>query len=188
MPLTTLVSVSRMYASFDVDEQTFLKYVNPSRTTGTEVPVQLGLANEDGYSREGQVQYVDNRLDTASGTIRVRAVFDNRDGSLVPGLYARVRLGGGAPREAVLVDEKAIGTDQNKRYVLVLDDQNHAAYREVTLGPTWALARGREGPGSGRTHRGQRVATGAPGRRGRPNIVSMDTAPQAVKTASAALQ
>ncbi len=189
VPLTTLVSVSRMYASFDVDEQTFLKYVNPSRTNGTDVPVQLGLANEDGYSREGQVQYVDNRLDTASGTIRVRAVFDNRDGSLVPGLYARVRLGGGAPREAVLVDEKAIGTDQNKRYVLVLDDQNHAAYREVTLGanvgPLRVVEKGLEA--------GERIVVNGlqrvrPGAVVAPNVVSMDTAPQAVKTASAALQ
>ncbi|ANY17786.1 efflux RND transporter periplasmic adaptor subunit [Bordetella pseudohinzii] len=189
VPLTTLVSVSRMYASFDVDEQTFLKYVNPSRTTGTDVPVQLGLANEEGYSREGQVQYVDNRLDTTSGTIRVRAVFDNRDGSLVPGLYARVRLGGGAPREAVLVDEKAIGTDQNKRYVLVLDDKNHAAYREVTLGanvgPLRVVEKGLEA--------GERIVVNGlqrvrPGAVVAPNVVSMDTAPQAVKTASAALQ
>ncbi len=189
VPLTTLVSVSRMYASFDVDEQTFLKYVNPSRTTGTDVPVQLGLANEEGYSREGQVQYVDNRLDTTSGTIRVRAVFDNRDGSLVPGLYARVRLGGGAPRKAVLVDEKAIGTDQNKRYVLVLDDKNHAAYREVTLGanvgPLRVVEKGLEA--------GERIVVNGlqrvrPGAVVAPNVVSMDTAPQAVKTASAALQ
>ncbi|ALM85761.1 efflux RND transporter periplasmic adaptor subunit [Bordetella sp. N] len=133
--LTTLVSVDRMYASFDVDEQTFLKYVNPARTgKGAPVPVDLGLANEDGYSRQGTVQYVDNRLDTTTGTIRVRATFDNRDGSLVPGLYARIRLGGGAPRDAVLIDEKALGTDQNKRFVMVLDDKNHAQYREVRLG------------------------------------------------------
>ncbi|OWT74639.1 MULTISPECIES: efflux RND transporter periplasmic adaptor subunit [unclassified Achromobacter] len=135
VPLTTLVSVDRMYASFDVDEQTFLKYVNPARTgKGAPVPVDLGLANEDGYSRQGTVQYVDNRLDTTSGTIRVRATFDNRDGSLVPGLYARIRLGGGAPREALLIDEKALGTDQNKRFVMVLDGENHVQYREVRLG------------------------------------------------------
>jgi len=135
VPLTTLVSVDRMYASFDVDEQTFLKYVNPARTgKGGPVPVDLGLANEDGYSRQGTVQYVDNRLDTTSGTIRVRATFDNRDGSLVPGLYARIRLGGGAPREALLIDEKALGTDQNKRFVMVLDGENHVQYREVRLG------------------------------------------------------
>ncbi|MGY6268746.1 efflux RND transporter periplasmic adaptor subunit [Achromobacter denitrificans] len=135
VPLTTLVSVSKMYASFDVDEQTFLRYVNPARNGRSgAVPVELGLANEEGYSRTGVVQSVDNRLDATSGTIRVRAEFDNADGSLLPGLYARVRLGGSEPREAVLIDERAIGTDQDKRYVLVLDDKNNAVYRQVRLG------------------------------------------------------
>ncbi len=134
VPLTTLVSVSRMYASFDVDEQSFLRYVNAARARGAEVPVELGLADEDGYSRTGYVQSVDNRLDTSSGTIRVRAVFDNADGRLVPGLYARIRLGGSEPRPALLVDERAIGTDQDKRYVLVLDAENRAVYRQVKLG------------------------------------------------------
>jgi multidrug efflux system membrane fusion protein len=134
-PLTTLVSVDPIYASFDVDEQSFLKYVNPARTGKSgQVPVFMGLANEDGYSREGKVQYVDNRLDTSSGTIRVRATFDNPDGALVPGLYARIRLGGGNPHKAILIDEKALGTDQSKRFVMVVDAQNKAQYREVQLG------------------------------------------------------
>ncbi|ARP85008.1 efflux RND transporter periplasmic adaptor subunit [Bordetella genomosp. 9] len=134
-PLTTLVSVDPIYASFDVDEQSFLKHINPARSGKTgEVPVFMGLANEDGYSRQGRVQYVDNRLDTSSGTIRVRATFDNPDGSLVPGLYARIRLGGGNPYKAILIDERALGTDQNKRFVMVVDDQNRAQYREVQLG------------------------------------------------------
>ncbi len=134
--LTSLVSVSRLYASFDVDEQSFLKFVNPARSAdlAAQVPVFLGLANEDGYPRPGRLASVDNRLDTSSGTIRVRAVFDNADGALVPGLYARIRLGGGAPHDAVLIDEKAIGTDQNKRFVIVVDDSNKTAYREVRLG------------------------------------------------------
>lgn len=132
--LSTLVSVSKIYASFDVDEQSFLKYVNPARAKGTSVAVFLGLANEDAYSREGKVGSIDNRIDTSSGTIRVRAVFDNADGQLLPGLYARIRLGGGAPREALLINEKALGTDQDKRFVLVLDKDNHATYREVRVG------------------------------------------------------
>ncbi|EJM96058.1 efflux RND transporter periplasmic adaptor subunit [Herbaspirillum sp. YR522] len=132
--LTTLVSVAKVYASFDVDEQSFLKYVNPARAAGTSVPVSLGLANEDGYSRQGRVGSVDNRLDTASGTIRVRAVFDNADGQLIPGLYARVRLGGGAPHDALMIDEKALGTDQDKRFVMVADGNNHANYRQVRVG------------------------------------------------------
>lgn len=133
-PLSTLVSVSQVYASFDVDEQSFLKYVSPAQAKNAQVPVFLGLANEDGYSRQGKVASIDNRVDTSSGTIRVRAVFDNRDGLLVPGLYARIRLGGGAPHEALLIDEKAIGTDQSKRFVLTVDKENHTAYREVRLG------------------------------------------------------
>ena len=134
-PLTTLVSMDKIYAAFDVDEQSFLKYVNPARAAGGEpVPVFLGLADEDGHSRRGTVASVDNRLDTSSGTIRVRAVFDNADGLLLPGLYARIRLGGGAPREAVLIDERAVGTDQDKRFVLVVDESNRTAYREVRLG------------------------------------------------------
>ncbi|MDQ8034391.1 efflux transporter periplasmic adaptor subunit [Bordetella genomosp. 1] len=187
--LTTLVSVAEMYASFDVDEQTFLKYVNPARTTGADVPVQLGLANEDAYSREGRVQSIDNRLDTTSGTIRLRAVFDNADGSLLPGLYARVRLGGGAPRDAVLIDEKAVGTDQNKRFVLVVDDQNQATYREVVLGANVGPLRVVE---KGLTVGEKIVVNGLqrvrPGEKVAPNLVSMDTAPAAVKTAQASLQ
>ncbi len=133
--LTTLVSSDRIYAAFDVDEQTFLKSVNPARTAkGTSLPVHLGLADQDGYSAQGRIHSVDNRLDTTSGTIRVRAVFDNPDGRLVPGLYARIRLGSDTPREAVLIDDRAVGTDQDKRFVLVVGDGNRTAYREVRLG------------------------------------------------------
>lgn len=136
-PLTTLVSSDKIYASFDVDEQTFLKYINPARAgKGPALPVHLGLANESGFSREGDIHSIDNRLDTGSGTIRVRALFDNKDGQLVPGLYARLRLGGGQEREAILINEKAVGTDQSKRFVLVVDQNNVSAYREVKTGAT----------------------------------------------------
>ena len=130
--LTTLVSVSPIYASFDVDEQTYLRYL--SRDSRASVPVSLGLANEDGFSREGKVASVDNQLDTGSGTIRVRARFDNADGSLVPGLYARIKVGGGTPHPAVMIDDAAIGTDQDKKFVMVVDADNRVQYREVTLG------------------------------------------------------
>ncbi|MBR0567088.1 efflux RND transporter periplasmic adaptor subunit [Azoarcus sp. L1K30] len=132
-PLTTLVSVARIYAAFDVDEQSFLALIN-GRHGGAAVPVRLGLANEDDYPRSGSVSSVDNRMDTSSGTIRVRAIFDNPDGTLLPGLYARIRLGSSTARDAVLIDERAIGTDQDKRFVLVVDAENRTAYREVTLG------------------------------------------------------
>jgi membrane fusion protein, multidrug efflux system len=131
--LTTVVSMSPIYAAFDVDEQTYLRYL--SGESRVDVPVFLGLANESGYSREGKVNSVDNALDTGSGTIRVRALFANKDKSLVPGLYARIKVGGGAPHAAVLVISAAIGTDQDKNNVLVMDRDNRVRYREVTLGP-----------------------------------------------------
>jgi multidrug efflux system membrane fusion protein len=101
---------------------------------GSSAPVSLGLANEDGYSRKGAVTSVDNRLDTSSGTIRVRATLDNADGALVPGLFARVKVGGGAPHPAILIDDAAVGTDQAKKFVLVVDRENKVVYREVQLG------------------------------------------------------
>ncbi|MGI4812301.1 MAG: efflux RND transporter periplasmic adaptor subunit [Janthinobacterium lividum] len=131
-PLTSLVSVSPIYAAFDVDEQTYLRYL--AHDTKSAVPVSLGLADEDGYSRHGTIASVDNRLDTNSGTIRVRARFDNADGVLLPGLYARIQVGGGAPHPAVMIDDRAVGTDQAKKFVLVVTADKQAMYREVTLG------------------------------------------------------
>jgi multidrug efflux system membrane fusion protein len=133
--LTTLVSVSPIYAAFDVDEQTYLQYL--SHDAKTSVPVRLGLVNEPGYSRTGKVASVDNQLDTRSGTIRVRAVFDNADGVLLPGLYARIAVGGATQHAAILIDDRAVSTDQAKKFVLVVDAQSHAQYRAVTLGNTY---------------------------------------------------
>ena len=177
-PLTTLVSSDKIYAAFDVDEQTFLKYVNPARSSkNASLPVSLGLANESGYSHEGTISSVDNRLDTTSGTIRVRAVFDNKDGDLIPGLYARIRLGGGSEREAVLIAEKAVGTDQAKRFVLVVDKDSKAEYREVKTGATQdgllIIESGLQ-PGERIVVNGlQRVRPGAPVA---PQMVNMDEA------------
>ena len=130
--LTRLVSVSPMYAAFNVDEQAYLRYLRGAREK--PVPVLMGLADEGGQTRRGQVASIDNRLDAGSGTIRVRARFDNPDGSLMPGLFTRIRLGGGAPHAALLVPDEAVGTDQDKRYVLVVDAGNRVQYREVGLG------------------------------------------------------
>jgi multidrug efflux system membrane fusion protein len=130
--LTTLVSVSPIYASFEVDEQTYLQYLGRDRNA--KVPVAIGLANEEGYSLKGAISSVDNRLDTSSATIRVRATIDNSDGALVPGLYARVKVGGGEAHPAILVDDAAVGTDQAKKYVLVVDGSNKVHYREVKVG------------------------------------------------------
>lgn len=130
--LTTVVSQSPIYASFDVDEQTYLRYLRQGGSSKT--PVALGLANEEGYSREGRINSVDNQLDTHSGTIRVRASFDNDDGALLPGLYARIKVGAGKPQQSVLINDAAIGTDQAKRFVLVVDKANHVEYREINPG------------------------------------------------------
>lgn len=137
--LTTLVSVSPIYASFEVDEQTYLRYMrgnagNPAGSAAKTVPVSMGLADETDYSRNGAVVSVDNRMDAGSATIRVRARFDNADGALVPGLYARLKVGGGKAQPAVMVNDAAVGTDQAKNFVLVVDAQNKVQYREIKLG------------------------------------------------------
>lgn len=133
-PLSTLVSLSPIYAAFDVDEQTFLRYLNHGSTKGNEVPVMLGLSNETDYSREGKLASMDNQLDVQSATLRVRASFDNTDGLLRPGMLARVKLGGGPPRQAVLIDDSAIGTDQDKKFVLVVTANDQVEYRRVSPG------------------------------------------------------
>jgi len=136
--LTTVVSVSPVYASFEIDEQSYLRYTAPGAGGGqANLPVFLGLADESGHPHQGRIQSVDNRLDPKSGTIRVRAVFDNDDGRLLPGLYARIKFGGGAPHPAVLVNDRAVGTDQGKKFVLVVGRDNKLIYREVELGPAY---------------------------------------------------
>lgn len=130
--LCTLVSVSPIYAAFEIDEQTYLRYLGRSREKVHKV--SLGLADETAYSRAGIIDSVDNRLDKQSGTVRVRARFDNADGMLLPGLYARVKVDGGEARSAVLVDDAAIGTDQEKKFVLVVDAARRAQYRQIVPG------------------------------------------------------
>ncbi|ACC73744.1 efflux RND transporter periplasmic adaptor subunit [Paraburkholderia phymatum] len=173
-PLTTLVSVSPIYAEFDADEQTYLQYISQVKSD-SKVPVELGLANETGYSRKGTIQSVDNRLDTSSGTIRVRARFDNADGSLVPGLYARVKVGGSEPHSALLIDDAAIGTDQDKKFVFVVDKDDHVGYREIQLGDLQGSLRVVKGG----LHAGDRIVVNGtqrvrPGAQIRAHMVPMD--------------
>jgi multidrug efflux system membrane fusion protein len=140
--LTTLVSVSPIYASFDADEQIVaraLRGLQKTASPGTpaqleKIPVQMGTAATADTPFTGKLQLVDNQVDARSGTVRVRAVFDNADGSLIPGQFARLRMGQVKSSAALLVNERAVGTDQNKKYVMVVGDDNKAAYREVTLG------------------------------------------------------
>jgi multidrug efflux system membrane fusion protein len=136
--LTTVVSVSPVYVSFEVDEQTYIRYAANGAVGNSGVsrlPVSMGLASEEGYPHEGKIKAFDNRLETSSGTMRVRAVFDNQNGALTPGMYARVRTSGSAAQTVVLIDDKAVGTDQDKKYVMVLGSDNKVAYRAVKLGP-----------------------------------------------------
>jgi len=135
--LTTLVSLDPIYVSFDGDEKVYLKYTKLSRdgAQGARNPVQVGLADESGYPHQGVMVFVDNALDPATGTIRSRALLDNRDRLFTPGLFARLRLLGAHEHEAVLINDSAVGTDQTVRYVLVVGAGNKAEYRPVQLGP-----------------------------------------------------
>jgi len=132
--LARIVSVSPVYAAFDADEQSYLGFIGRARNAQQILPVELGLAGERGFSRTGKIASVDNRLEIASGTIRVRALFDNPDGALIPGLYARVRVSGHDTRPSLLVDQRAIGTDQDKRFVFIVGADSRVAYREIHLG------------------------------------------------------
>lgn len=138
--LTTLVSVSPIYASFDADEQIVVRALKDlpggtgARTRVEGIPVQMGTAGTDGTPYEGRLQLIDNQVDAKSGTVRVRAAFDNKDGSLIPGQFARIRMGQAHSDKALLVNERAVGTDQNKKFVMVVGADNKAEYREVALG------------------------------------------------------
>ena len=136
--LTTLVSVSPIYASFDADEQVVAKALKDVSSGGERklerIPVQMGTAATSDTPYEGRLQLVDNQVDARSGTVRARAVFDNKDGQLMPGQFARIRMGQATQGTALLVNERAVGTDQNKKFVLVVGADNKALYREVTLG------------------------------------------------------
>jgi len=128
--LTTLVSVSPVYAYFDIDEQTYLKHVS----AGGSSDVNVGLIDEDGYPHRAKLDFVDNRVDANHGTIRARAVLDNADGRLTPGLFARIRLVSPQQFTAAFVDDRAVGTDLGRKFVFVVDSGNVVRYRPVETG------------------------------------------------------
>ena len=140
--LTTVVAMDPMYAYFEVDERTMLRLqryrdegrVNLSGDLTGALPVKMGLADEDGYPHDGVVNFVDNRLDPATGTLQLRGLFDNKKRMLSPGMFVRVRLPIGDPYRALLVSEKALGTDQGQKFVYVIDAENKAQYRRVEVG------------------------------------------------------
>ncbi|HSI61263.1 MAG TPA: efflux RND transporter periplasmic adaptor subunit [Ideonella sp.] len=131
--LTTIAGVARIHAYFDGSETTYLRL--KAAKPGEKAPkVQMGLANEPGFPHAGQVDFVDNQLNPQTGAIRLRATFDNARGQFTPGLAARLRMEDNTPHDAVLVAERAIGTDQTKKYVYVVGADNKPQFREVKLG------------------------------------------------------
>jgi len=135
--LTTLVSIDPVHVYFDADEQTFLRYGELARRgehRNDANPVRIGLANEIGFPHEGSVDFIDNQIDPRTGTIRARAVVANADRAFTPGLFARVQMQGGRRFDALLIDEKAVLTDQDRKYVYVLGANNVAVRKDVELG------------------------------------------------------
>ncbi|QHO71282.1 efflux transporter periplasmic adaptor subunit [Bradyrhizobium sp. CCBAU 051011] len=136
--LTSLVSVNPIYASFDADEEIVLRALNSiadssgKRGNLDQIPVEMTTSG--GTSAKGHIQLIDNQVNGQSGTIRVRAVFQNGDGRLIPGQFARVRMGQPQQQTLVMIDERAIGTDQDKKFVMVVSNDNRAVYRGITLG------------------------------------------------------
>lgn len=143
--LTTVVSLDPVYAYFDADEQVYLKYTGgglPNANGGgkrsrssIDRRIRMALASDDGFPREGQLDFLDNQLDGATGTIRGRAVFRNTDGLLTPGLFVRLRLAGTGTYHGLLIQDRAVGTDLSKKFVYVVSPKHEIEYRAVTLGP-----------------------------------------------------
>ena len=138
--LTTLVSLKTVYVYFDVDEATYLHYQNLARSgqgassNHLALPVEIGLVGEEGYPHQGKVDFLDNQLTPSTGTIRMRALLDNAQRQFTPGLFARVRLPGSAEFNATLIDDKAVLTYQDRKYVYIVDKDGKAQRRDITPG------------------------------------------------------
>lgn len=135
--LATVVTYNPLYVDFDIDEATYLEYARAHATTRDQIssiPVSINLVGDTGAGRTAHVESFDNRLNATSGTVRVRVTLDNPDGVLVPGLFAHVKLGAPAETDKLLITDRAVGTDQNKKFVVVVGDDNKAMHRDVTLG------------------------------------------------------
>jgi multidrug efflux system membrane fusion protein len=138
--LTTLVSIDPIYASFDVAEEVAAQILAKLPVSDTanapieEIPVEIGSPTENDTSINGKLQFIGNQVDAASGTIGVRAVFDNPGGKLIPGQFVRIRIGEPKAQKRILVSERAIGTDQDKKFVFVIGADNKVIYRPVQIG------------------------------------------------------
>jgi multidrug efflux system membrane fusion protein len=191
--LTTVVSQDPVYVYFESDEQTFLRYAELARKgerAGTHNPVRVGLASESGYPHEGTVDFVDNQVDPKTGTIRARAVLRNPDRLFTPGLFARVQVQGSGRIDALLVDDKAVLTDQDRKYVYVLGPKNAALRKDVVLGP---MIDGLRVVESGLTPKDRVIVNGVqkvffPGMPVVPKFVAMDAPAPQVPVAMAGAQ
>ena len=137
--LTSVVSVNPVYVYFDVDEHTWLKLDHLRAKASQDghnarIEATMELADESGYPHTGRIDFVDNQLHTDSGTMRLRAVFDNKDSLFTPGLYARIRLQSGQPQPRLLIDDRAVGTDLGNQFVYVVDAKHKVEYRKVSTG------------------------------------------------------
>lgn len=139
--LTNIARIDKVYAYFDVDERTWLdlrrRLLDQGQATSIQkavLPVWIGLANDSGYSYEGVIDFADNKLDPSTGTMRMRGTFENGDFFFQPGMFVRVRLPVGRPHEALLIADQAIGNDQGRQFVYVLDDNDEVVYRRVQTG------------------------------------------------------
>lgn len=138
--LTTLVSLDKVHVYFDADEATFLRYAQMARKgerpseRDESLPVRIGLSGEQGFPHEGKVDFLDNQVTRSTGTIRVRALLDNADRQFTPGLFARVQLLGSGQFQAMLIDDRAVLTDQDRKYVYVVDKNGKAQRRDIALG------------------------------------------------------
>jgi multidrug efflux system membrane fusion protein len=186
--LTSVVSSDPIYASFDGDESTFLRVGAMSRK-GVPVTVRIGLANEDGFPHKGKLEFVDNRVDPATGSVRMRATFNNADNALAPGLFARVQLasgnGNGGASKASMILDRAVGTDQDRKFVYIVNGEGKAEYRPVELGPVidgLRVVRSGLKPGEKIVVNGlQRVRPGAPVT---AQVVPMDATAEVPQAAS----
>src|SRR5277367_1695161 len=139
--LTTVVSVNPVYVYADIDEDTLLKFNDLvyskklGTTDGGKIPVELQLADENNFPHQGYIESFDNKLDPDTGSILLRAVFPNDDGRIMPGLFARIRIPMSERHNALLIDERSIGTDQANKFVLTLSPTNTVQYQAIELGP-----------------------------------------------------
>jgi multidrug efflux system membrane fusion protein len=190
--LTSVVSMDPMYLYFDGDEQTYLRYNKMARagerpsSRDAPNPVQVGLANEEGFPHAGTMDFVDNQLNPQTGTIRARAVLPNKDGFFTPGMFARVQLLGSSEYSAILIDDRAVNTDQNQKYVFVLAANDLIEYRHVKLGRLIdGLRIVRDGLKAGEVivvNGGQRIQ---PGSKVAPQVIAMGADDSAAPSAPA---